>query len=282
MTKKWMAISLLMFIVACLLGWWLHNSISKFNADNDLYNLQPSRDMMQKMAGGPSMPQPPEAKNYIPEEFAVIPENNVFSESRSRAEEAAEDTVQMDARPLLRKPVLVGINITDNQKTALLVDVRNSSQGRGGRAEIKRIGDVCQGYTITDIAPDHIVLESGSQKEIIPLHEGSKQNSGGRTPILSTRVVSFSGGGTSGGRQIVSVAKSVPADRTTAAPERTVEAASQPKTVPAVAAVVAPVTQSKPKPAANAQQTSPGTESSAPKTRVVRTPFGDLVRPVRD
>ena len=170
MTKKWMAISLLLFIVACLLGWGLHNSISKFNAHNDLDNLQPSGDTLQKSPREQSLPQPLKVNNYIPEEFAVIPENNVFSESRSRWEEVTEDTPQMDTRPLSRKPVLVGINITDNQKTALLVDPGKSSQGRGRRAEIKRVGDVYQGYAITDIAPDHIVLESGSQKEIIPLH----------------------------------------------------------------------------------------------------------------
>lgn len=292
-----MAISLLMFIVACLLGWGLHNSIAKYNADNDLDYLQPSQDMMQKMAGESSLPQPPEANNYIAQEFAVIPENNVFSESRSREEEATEDMAPVDTRPLSRKPVLVGINITDSQKTALLVDPSESSQGQSRRAELKRIGDVYQGYTITDIAPDHIVLESSSRKEIIPLHEGSKNTAGGRTPILSTRVVSIGGSGISGGEPVVSAAKSVPATRTNVPPKRTVQAASKPDAADAATVVVTPAYQSRPKPTASAPQSLAGaqepqrtqsrqtnldTGSSAPKTRVVRTPFGDIVRPVRD
>ena len=68
----------------------------------------------------------------------------------------------MAARPLSQKPVLVGINITNNEKTVLLIDPRASSQGQNRRAEIKRVGDVYQGHTIADIAPDHIVLESAS------------------------------------------------------------------------------------------------------------------------
>lgn len=291
MTKKWMAIGVLLFIVAALLGWWLHGSIRKFNADNDLEKLQPSRDTMQKMAHEKSLPQLPAAKSYIPGEFAVIPENNLFSESRSRWEEETGGAALPEVRPLSRKPVLVGINITDNQKTALLVDPRESSRDRNRRAEIKRIGDVFQGHTIADIAPHHIVLESGSRKEIIPLHEGSKQTPGGRTPILSTRVVSFSGGTVSGGTPIVTGASKASTARTAAAAKKsTPAAASKPKAVSTVAETVTPARQPRaslpvrtlPPQQTPAQQRNPAMESSSPNSRVIRTPFGDIVRPVRD
>jgi hypothetical protein len=288
MAKKWIAISVLLFIVACLLGWWLRVSIRNFNAENDLENIQTSRDRKQKIAQDKPLPQPPPGKRYIPEEFAVIPENNVFSESRSSEEDATENAAQTEAQPLAQKPSLVGINIMDNQKTALLVDPRPSSQGRNRRAEIKRIGDVFQGYTIADIAPDHIVLESGSRKEIVPLHEGSKQTPGGRTPILSTRVVSFGGGSVSGGTPVVSSAGSAGAARAAAAPKSIPAVESQPKAV-AVASVT-PVTQTReespareqPPRQTGAQQQSPAAGSSQPKTRVIRTPFGDVVRAVRE
>jgi len=279
-----MAISVLLLMVAGLLGWWLHTSIRDFNANNDPEKLQPSRDMMQKLAQAKALPQLPPEKNYITEEFAVIPENNVFSESRSSEEETTEDAAQPEAQPLSRKPILVGINITDNQKTALLVDPKSSSQDRKRRAEIKRIGDVFLGHTITDIAPDHIVLESGSRKETIPLHEGSKQTRGGKTPILSTRVVSLSGGGISGGTPIASSARIASAARTAAAPK------SIPVAATTATAIVTPVRQPRSEPTAKAkstqqtrsQQRSPNTGSSPPETRVIRTPFGDIVRPVQD
>jgi len=291
MTKKWMALSVLLLIAAGLLGWGLRASIRNFNADNDLEKLQPSRE---KDAEEKSLPQLPSTKIYIPEEFAVIPETNLFSESRSMEEEE-EDSAPVEAQPLLQKPVLVGINIMDTRKTVLLVDPKGSSQGGNRRAEIKRIGDVFQGHTITEIAPDHIVLESGSRKEIIPLHEGSKQTPGGRTPILSTRVVSFDGGAASGGTPIVAAASKVSSARTVDAP-KSAPAAAQPQ----AAVVLTPVSQASPQsPAATqsrpqspartqqpqgvrSQQASPNTGSSAPNTRVIRTPFGDIVRPVRD
>jgi hypothetical protein len=64
--------------------------------------------------------------------------------------------------------------------------------------QIKRIGDVYQGYTVTNITADSMVLELGSRREVIPLHEGTKQASMGKTPIIDTQVVSI-GGSSSGG-----------------------------------------------------------------------------------
>jgi hypothetical protein len=290
MTKKWMAISVLLFIVAGVLGWILYASTRKFNIDGELEKLQPSQDMMQKIAWEKSLPQLPPPKGYIPEEFAVIPEHNLFTESRGGGEEGTADADLPDAQPLSQKPVLVGINITDNQKTALLVDPKASSQGRNRRAEIKRIGDVFEGYTISDIAPDHIVLGSGSRKEIIPLHEGSKQTSGGRTPILSTRVVSFGGRGASGGSPISASVISAAAPQSTAAPKSIPVADSQAKTAAKATASVTPARQTRTQTSAGepssqqtrTQQQSPATDSSGPKTRVIRTPFGDIVRPVQD
>jgi hypothetical protein len=290
MTKKWMAISMLLLIVAGVLGWVLYASIRKFDIDNELEKLQPAQDMMQKIAPEKSLPQLPPTQDYIAEEFAVIPEHNLFTDSRGGGEEETADADLPDAQPLSQKPILVGINIMENQKTALLVDPKPPSQGRNRRAEIKRIGDVFEGHTISDIAPDHIVLGSGSQKEIIPLHEGSKQTPGGRTPILSTRVVSFGGGGASGGSPISTSGSSAATPRTTAASKSIPIADSQAKTAPKSTASVIPVRQPGTKSPAReqspqqtrAQQQSSAGQSGQPKTRVIRTPFGDIVRPVRD
>jgi hypothetical protein len=70
----------------------------------------------------------------------------------------------------------------------------SAAQNTNRRAQIKRIGDLYQGYTITNIAAEYIVLENGSQKEIIPLHEGSKRAASGKTAIKATQVVSIGKG----------------------------------------------------------------------------------------
>jgi hypothetical protein len=198
MTKKWIAITLLLFVTAGLLGWWLDDSVRRFNAENDLSKIQPVRDIKQTIAQDKSLPRPALSVNRTPAEFAAVPENNVFSESRTR-EGMTDGDAALEPPPLTQKPILVGVSIIDKQKRASIIDPTNPAQGRNRRSQTKQIGDVYRGYTITEITPNHIVLESGTRKEIIPLHEGSKRQQGGKTPILSTRVVSIGGGAVAGG-----------------------------------------------------------------------------------
>jgi hypothetical protein len=298
MTRKWMAINLLLLVVTGLLGWRLYLSVVRFDADNDLAKIRPVLDMKQKIVPEKALPKLPAKKDLIPAEFAIIPEKNVFSESRSR-EEKSEAVVQPETPPLTQKPILVGINITDKQQTALIIDPAAAPQDRSRRAQIKRIGDVFHGYTITSIEPDRIVLESGAQKEIIPLHEGSKKAQAGKTPILSTRVVSFGGGNVSGGSPVAVSSGSVAASgrttgmpasipgsaaRTTVAPIASppVAAASSSGSVRQVASPNAPQQGAQMPQRIQTLQQSPGNGSGSPPTRVIRTPFGDIVRPAGD
>jgi hypothetical protein len=287
MSKKWIAISFLLFAVAALLGWHLKNSIIQFNADNDPAMIQPVQDMKQMIAKDKNASRLAPAKNYMAEEFAIIPENNVFSESRSRGDEATEEVVQTEAPPLTEKPILVGINISNNQRTALLIDPRGSSADRNRRAEIKRIGDVFHGHTIAEIAPDHIVLKSGSRTETVPLHEGSKQDRPGKTPILSTRIVAFGSGDVSGGTPVAAAARtaSAPRTRVPAATSRTNTVSKPNPEVPDAVQSIPPVPQTSPASQRARQvrsQQIPSAGSSDANRRVIRTPFGNIVRPVNE
>jgi hypothetical protein len=276
MTKKWIAINFLLLGIAGLLGWQLRASILRFNARNDLAKIQPVQSIKQKTVHEKSLPQLMPAKSYTPDEFALIPEQNMFSESRGK-----EDTTEIAAPPvtppLVQKPILVGVTIFEDQRKALIIDPTSPAQDKSRRTQVKRIGDVYQGYTITDIALDHIVLESGSRREIIPLHEGTKRVQGGRTPILSTRVVNFGGGGTSGGVQVAAVAGSAPV-RTTVAPVASATPPSQPgiEQAPPGSVRTTGTTQQTPQ-SLRQQRTTPATDSQG--RRLMRTPFGDVVRP---
>lgn len=283
--KKWIAIDLLLLLVAGLLCWQLQVSIRRFKVENDLAKVQPVRDMRQKIVPEKMLPQLPAAKVYSVAEFAIIPEKSVFSESRAR-DEKADSTATPEPPPLTQKPVLVGVTITGNQQMASIIDPLSSTQMQNRRAQTKRIGDVYQGYTITSIDPDRIVLESGTRKEIIPLHEGSKHPPGGRTPILSTRIVPIGGGGISGGTP-VAVVSGGSAQRT----------AQAPAPVSAIAGIGQSAnTQSSQSAgrssAASARQVQGNTPSQPQQRplnfnetindqgkRVVHTPFGDIVQP---
>jgi len=290
MTKKWMAINLLLLVIAGLLGWRLHASMERFYAENNLEKVQPIRDVKKTMIRGKSIPQPSPAKNFTSAEFEIIAEKNIFSDTRSR-DDQVEDTIAPQSPPLAQKPFLVGVIFEGSEKRALIVDPAVSVQNKSRPTETKRVGDVYQGYTITSIESNHIVLESGERKEIIPLHEGSKRKQAGKTPILSTRVVSFGGKTVSGGKVIMASpgrAGSVGSPATVAigninvSPSTTVPVAV-PSSKPAGKASAPAAAQAQTAaPQANTKQPSTTPDSGAQRTRVIRTPFGDIVRPVRD
>ena len=276
MTKKWIAITLLLFVATGLLGWQLYVSVLRFNAENDLSKIQPVRDIKQKIVQDKSLPRSAPSVNRTPVEFAMVPENNVFSESRTR-EDKADSTAVLEPPPLTQKPILVGVSIIDNQKRASIIDPSSPAQGRNRRSQTKRIGDVYRGYTITDITPNHIVLESGARKEIIPLHEGSKRQQGGKTSILSTRVVPIGGGTVTGGMPVMVVGASPVSGRTVTAPVPASANISQPVVGGVLGAVQqrTPPTNVTPTP----QPQLPITETDTQGRRIIRTPFGNIVRP---
>jgi hypothetical protein len=236
------------------------------------------------MAAESPPPKLAPARNYSAAEFSIIPEKNVFSQSRSK-EEKVEETVSSEPAPLTQKPVLVGVVLSDAQWTATIIEPSGSPQGQKRRAQIKRVGDFYQGYKIASISSDRIVLESGTRKEIIPLHEGSKRARGGKTPILTTRVVPI-GAGTAGGGTPVSAASGGTGAARTATPVSVPVAASagqpagtQTAVTPARSTPVA--VQQQPQEQATQQQAPSAGSTNTQGQRVIRTPFGNIVRPAR-
>jgi hypothetical protein len=280
--KKWIAINLLLLATASLLGWQLRKSIFQFRTENNLAKIQPASDLKQMMLQEKPLPMSLTAKVYNPAEFSVIPEKNLFSETRVK-EDKVENSAPPEPPPLAQKPILTGITITDTERKASIIDPTAAADQRNRRGMIRKIGDVYQGYTITEIAADRIVLESGTRKEVIPLREGSKHSQGGKTAILSTRVVSFGGGGTTGGTPVNAASGGMmapPAGTSTRTSVTAIGSQTQTVTVQPGATVqsAAPASGRGMPPAGQGQQAQPG---NAPATRVIRTPFGDIVRPVQ-
>ncbi len=292
MNKKWIAINLVLLSIAALLSWQLHISIGRFNTENNLSNLRPTQDLKQKIAIDKALPEVQPRPIYNAGDFGVIADQNVFSESRTRPETAEAAPVVAAVPELAIKPVLVGVTLFGNQRLAAIIDP--TVQGTARRAQTKRVGDVFQGYTITDITERQMVLEAGGRREIIPLHEGSKRQGqqGGKTPILATRVVSIGKGsaGTSTATGSPSTASAIaPAGRPSPAssiPAQTVTGSSGAP----VAAGSAGGIRILPQQGRQATPIAPGSQTPAtgtqapgaippPGSRVIRTPFGDIVRP---
>jgi hypothetical protein len=279
MTKKWIAITLLLLVITCLLVWQLRASVLRFRAENQLTKLQPVPDVKQRIMPDNPPPQLAPQKKYNPYEFTMVAEGSIFSESRTK-EEKVEVTAPPEPPPLAQKPILVGVTIVDNVKKASIIDPTSSQQDKTRRAQIKKIGDVFHGYTITEITPANIVLESGTRREIIPLHEGKKRSQPGKTSILSTRVVNF--GGASSGGSPVSVASGTTVRTTVTPVSSPTQTAPPPGVVPVPTPMGTTSTGTQPATGRTLQQPIPTTGIDAQGRRVVRTPFGTVVRPDRD
>jgi hypothetical protein len=269
MTKKWIAINLLLLVITGLLVRQVRNAIHDYKVKNRIENIQPpGREVKQEKI----LPQPAPPRTYQAAEFSVIPQKMVFAENRTNVEEVVAPAAPPAPPPLTQKPILVGTSISDNQQWAMIIDPMQP-QDKGRRAQSKKVGDTYQGYTITTITADRIVLVAGTQQEIIPLHEGTKRGFQGKTPVQAVRLVSIGGGGnagsSSGGRQTTTMAA---APSSGGAP--TVAGGAKPPTATGTPASGTAPTQSTPGSGARnpAQQTNPG---------VIRTPFGDIQRPNR-
>jgi hypothetical protein len=144
---------------------------------------------------------------------------------------------------------------------------RQTVQRSGLRVQVKRINDVYQGYTITQINTDNIVLESGSRKEIIPLYEGSKQPRPGKTAIKATQVVTL---GQAAGTTTASAAQGAGYQQ---------RPGGQPNAqqTPAARAASTQGTGTMPQRGAT-PQAQPGPPGPAGQN-MMRTPFGDVAMP---
>jgi hypothetical protein len=199
MTKKWIAVNLGLLAIAGLISWRLYVLVAGFRAGNDPAKIQPVRDLKPQAKLPAGLPPPKQLRRYNPAEFQNIPNQNLFAESRSNQppEEPAPAVVQV-VPELRAKPILVGITVAGDLRLASIIEpaVPGLPQNESRRSQTKRVGDVYQGYTIVDITEDQMILENGPRREVIPLFDSSKARpQGGKTPIVATRVVNFGGGG---------------------------------------------------------------------------------------
>jgi len=271
MTKNWIAVGAVLMLISGLLGWQLYVGAKRFNAENDLAKVQPVTDVKRISEGGIPPLQPP--RRYNAAEFAAIPNQNVFSETRAREEK--NEAPPPPPPELNPKPTLVGITLSGSQREAMIIDPTTPmNTGRPNQMVTKRPGDVYQGYVITDISDSQMVLENGGRREIIPLFNGSKHTAqSGKTPILATRVVSFGAGGVStGAAPTVVTGGGSGAARPSGSGGASVAIGS-----PRPAPQAAQQTQQQP-PAAQTQPVRPAVTNQGVDSQgrtIIRTPFGD-------
>jgi hypothetical protein len=282
MTRNWIAVNIVLIIIAGVLGWRLYASIKLFKAENNPAKIQPARDPKQKIALEAGMPPLQLLPQYNVADFGIITAQNLFSDTRTK-EEKVEAAAVPEVQPLVVKPILVGVTLFDDQRMASVVDP--TAGGGGRKSQTRRLGDTYQGYTITDITPDQLVLERGNRREVIPLFDSGKHPAqgapaqSGKTPILPTRVIAFGGGGSSGqgvAQPVVGGARTVAAGSPSVPPGQASQGGAQSsanRNVPAAQGRQVP----------GAQQPATAQPAGGPVDqqgrRIIRTPFGDIPAP---
>jgi hypothetical protein len=286
MTKKWIGINLLLLVIAAEAGWQLYNSVQQHKKNNDLSKIQPTGSLSQKTAQEMKLPPPPRLENYNPQEFTLIPEKNLFSESRTNEDSGDSPTVT-GTMPDAQKPVLVGVILAENQRVASIRQPLR--RGSTSQLQIKQIGDTYEGYEVTEIESDHIVLTSGSQREIIYMNDTSQPASRAKTSVVSTRVIPIGGGTSAANTQTYVVVDRSGASRTVQIPAtpRASNAGANNAQSDAIL-VTTPVQAGAQQPTANTTQGNnaqpspqlPAVNPAAVQrgTRVIRTPIGDVIR----
>jgi hypothetical protein len=275
MAKKWIILNLALLALAGLLAWQLQVSVERFRGENDLGKLQSSSTLKKRVAPVDAGLTPLTARRtYNPADFGVIPAQNLFSDLRGKPEEETKPAVT-EAPALAVKPILIGISVSGNQRLASIIDPSAGQQGR--RAQTRRVGDIYQGYTITDIGDSRIVLENGNRREIIPIFDTTKERKGAsRTPILATRVVNFGGGGAAGGTPTAAPVNAAAAARPASGGQSQPAAATPP--APASVNQQPSVRTTIPPPQRQVPSNSPNERTDDQGRRIIRTPFGDIVR----
>ena len=184
---------MLLLAIAAFAGYQLYDSVQQFEAVNAIENIRPPA---QTGAGNEIIPPPQQEKRYSPMDFAVIPDKNVFSETRTR-EDSTEETAAGGTLPDSQKPTLVGVIVSGKQKVATLLEP--GSRGQVGETILKKLGETYQNYRITEIEADHIILDGGDRKIRVELNDISQPAPTRRTVNVATRVIPIGGGTASTG-----------------------------------------------------------------------------------
>ena len=135
----------------------------------------------------PSIKKPPVYKNEITTEstipsltdYTMIADDNLFHPERLIPAEMT------DSQPLEQPEfVLYGTLITDGVRVAYLEDLKlpRSTEGRGRRQTVVKIGDTMSGFTLKEIYPDKVILVRGQDTITVDILDSSSKKARGSAP----------------------------------------------------------------------------------------------------
>ena len=292
MAKKWIAINLVLFVAVVLLGRELRYSVQAFIAENNPARIQPASE--EKQAVGDTAAIAGKEDLFANADYSIISDHTIFSDLRGKdVVEPAVAAPPMQPMAQNQRPILVGTIMVDDNYQALMIDPTTPARNGRRSPEIRRIGDVYRGYTITRIAAGQVVMENGARSETIEFSNPQRPAMPNvRAAAGATRVVPIGPGGTGGRSAVVTTAATSPV-RVTPAVQNIQTRPVNPQNAPVVNGgtvanrppgtvtpqeEVAPNTPPQPQAIQNQQQSAKPAPGRG-QQRIIRSPFGDIVRP---
>ncbi len=157
MARRLIFLNVLLLAATTFLTYELYSSVGRFNEENDVAKLK--AEALKRAVAKKSAPyapaQPPEQKMVDMDEFQLVVDKNLFSEDRTSPKEKAQVVVP-ELNPL---PLVLGVMISGEPQALIQSPVR-TAQGRT-QSEVVKLGDLYQGYRITRITPEEVVLTYG-------------------------------------------------------------------------------------------------------------------------
>ena len=212
MAKKWIALNILLLVVAVGLARELYYQFEAENDSDKIESVSVERQEAAKAASGVSadtLMRKPTGSNI---DYSIISGRTLFSDLRG-GEEIAPPVVPPKITPLNPKPVLVGTSMIDGRYTASVISPPAAGQARAGQLapEIWSVGQEFRGYTVASISADQMVMENSGVSEIIPINRTARrQQPTARPATTAPRVVSIGPGGGASGAVTVTTASSTP------------------------------------------------------------------------
>lgn len=195
MTKRLLLLNTLLLLACVYIGRMVYQDFSEFNETHKVIAVE-AETTESKGADGKAVVLPKPAP-LSPPEFMVISEKNLFLESRS-LQAATTTPVQEAPPPLNPKPLLVGVASVAGEPRAFVQSLRAQPGQRP--TKILKIGETYEGYKVAQIQRNRVELSYTSPSgnvttQVLDLNDTTNRTarSAARTPVAPTQVLTAGG-----------------------------------------------------------------------------------------
>jgi hypothetical protein len=182
MARRILFINILLLSVLAFGAYQFISSWESFQSQNNLKTIlaQATRGAEQGVPSADLAEQ-----EELEHDFFVISERDLFSPERRSAAVDEEAETEEEAPQFPKRPEMNGMQIVSGESRALLT-VFDSPKDATGEARVVRVGDIVQGYVVTEMTDTTVTLTWNDQDELIDMLDSTPTaNAGPAAPKVA-------------------------------------------------------------------------------------------------